>query len=639
MNGACRPPAGGDPALVRRAALRLGLQAAAATLVVLTLMIVVLGVLLARSTAAADDTRLTVTAGNADDVIDPPSGMWIVLREHGTITASPGLPTGLPLTAALDRAAAHAPPEDTTITLSGHDYRLRTQARSHPEAAQVQIVLDEAPAQQQQATLLRALCAAGLLGLLLTAAVGVGLGRRAVRPLETALAIQRRFVADAGHELRTPLTLLSTRAQLLRRNLPHHTTATHTTAAHALAPEIDAVVADARRLATILDDLLLAADPRPPTEHTIIDLATVMTSALDAARPGATEKGVTLTHTGPHPTAAAAAPTPVRGSAAGLHRAITAVVDNAVRHAATHVTATVHTHGRHTTIEIADDGPGIDPTLLPRVFERFATTNPEQPDTTRRYGIGLALVTDIIARHGGTVHARNRPEGGAVFTLNLPESPRERQRSAATLGTDQPAQTRCDPRTPMRGQHGVPPPRVQTVATSRHSRSHRAQLAAVVAHRTSHQRPSSTPSPAPTKKPPATTPSSSAASAGVGADTTAPVGSIHTVTRVPARSPCAALTKPVCSAPDRSFQAAGAMMGLPVAYCEGMVGASASSRATPGVRSAASPRPFSTKRSCTWRPIRQPATTTSKPAAVSAHATQSSMRSVIRRTRRVRVAI
>jgi two-component system, OmpR family, sensor kinase len=427
VNGARRPPAGGDPALVRRTALRLGLQAATATLVVLTLMIVVLGVLLARSTAAADDTRLTVTAGNADDVTDPPSGMWIVLREHGTITASPGLPTGLPLTAALDRAAAHAPPEDTTITLNGHDYRLRTQARSHPEAAQVQIVLDEAPAQQQQATLLRALCAAALLGLLLTAAVGVGLGRRAVRPLETALAIQRRFVADAGHELRTPLTLLSTRAQLLRRNLPHHTTAAHTTAAHTLAPEIDAVVADARRLATILDDLLLAADPRPPTEHTIIDLTTVMTSALDAARPGATEKGVTLTRTptpartpARTPTAAPPAPTPVRGSAAGLHRAITAVLDNAIRHAATHVTATVHTHGRHTTIEIADDGPGIDPTLLPHVFERFATTNPEQPDTTRRYGIGLALVTDIIARHGGTVHARNRPEGGAAFTLNLP---------------------------------------------------------------------------------------------------------------------------------------------------------------------------------------------------------------------------
>ena len=63
--------------------------------------------------------------------------------------------------------------------------------------------------------------------------------------------------------------------------------------------------------------------------------------------------------------------------------------------------------------------PGL-PTGLPltAALDRAAAHAP--PEDTRRYGIGLALVTDIIARHGGTVHARNRPEGGAVFTLNLP---------------------------------------------------------------------------------------------------------------------------------------------------------------------------------------------------------------------------
>ena len=208
MTGPTHPRAAGDAALVRRAALRLGLQAAAGTLVVVALMIAVLGVLLARSAAADEDTRLAVTAGNADDVSDPPGGMWIVLRGRGTTAASPGLPAGLPLTAALDRVAAGGAPEDTAITLDGHDYRVRTQARPGPQAAAVQVVLDEAPAEAQRAALLRALCVAGLVGLVLTAAVGVVLGRRAVRPLQTALVVQRRFVADAGHELRTPLTLL-----------------------------------------------------------------------------------------------------------------------------------------------------------------------------------------------------------------------------------------------------------------------------------------------------------------------------------------------------------------------------------------------------------------------------------------------
>jgi two-component system OmpR family sensor kinase len=408
MKRRAHPRAEGDAALVRRAALRLGLQAAAGTLVVLALMITVLGILLVRSAAADDNARLAVTAGNADDVIDPPNGMWIVLRTQGTVTASRGLPAGLPLTAALDRVAAGGAPEDTAVTLNGHDYRVRTQAQSGPQASQVQVVLDEAPAEAQRAELLRALCGASLLGLLLTAAVGVGLGRRAVRPLETALAVQRRFVADAGHELRTPLTLLSTRTQMLRRKLPRHDTAET-----ALAPEIDAVIVDARRLAAILDDLLLAADPRAANDDEIVDLTDVVASAVDAAQLGATEAGVTVA-------LAPASPAPVWGSEAGLHRAVTAVVDNAVRHAATRVTVSVSTTGRRAVVEIADDGPGIDASVLPRVFERFATTGAERPGVTRRYGIGLALVGDVITRHGGTVDARNRRDGGAVFTLSLP---------------------------------------------------------------------------------------------------------------------------------------------------------------------------------------------------------------------------
>ena len=402
-------PRPGDTELVRRAALRLGLQAAAGTLIVLALMITVLGVLLVRSAAADQDARLVVTAGSADDVIDPPDGMWIVLRTRGTVTASRGLPTGLPLTAALDRVGAGGAPEDTAVTLNGRDYRVRTQARSGTPASQVQVVLDEAPAEAQRTTLLRALCGAGLVGLAMTAAIGIGLGRRAVRPLETALAVQRRFVADAGHELRTPLTLLSTRAQMLRRKLPRDDTAQT-----ALGPEIDAVIADARRLATILDDFLLAADPRSTTDDEVVDLVDIAASAVDAAGFVAVDAGVAVTLT-------AASPTPVRGSEAGLHRAVTAVVDNAVRHAATRVTVSVSTMSRRASVEIADDGPGIDAAMLPRVFERFATADAAGPGVSRRYGIGLALVGDVIGRHGGTVEVRNQPGGGAVFTLGLPE--------------------------------------------------------------------------------------------------------------------------------------------------------------------------------------------------------------------------
>jgi signal transduction histidine kinase len=254
------------------------------------------------------------------------------------------------------------------------------------------------------------LAEAGFLGLVLTAVLGVWLGVRAVRPLQAALALQRRFVTDASHELRTPLTLLSTRAQMLRRKLKQP--AIDETA---VTREADSVVADAGHLAAILDDLLLAADLRVTTEGSV-DVVALVTAVLDAARPGAAEVGVAVELDAP-------ARATVRGTEAGLRRAVTAVVDNAVRHAARRVGVTVHATRSDVVVDIADDGPGIDAAVLPRVFERFATSGTQRHDRTRRYGIGLALVSELISRHSGTVTAANPPHGGALFRIILPSAP------------------------------------------------------------------------------------------------------------------------------------------------------------------------------------------------------------------------
>jgi signal transduction histidine kinase len=403
----------GDAALVRRAAVRLGLQSAAATLLVIVVMIAVVGILLVRNATAGEVAQLAVAADRADDVIDPPAGTWIVMRTDRQLTITRGLPAGFPLTAPLDRVAAGGAPEDTAVGIGGHDYRVRTQPRTGTPGAQVQVVLDEAPAEAQRLGMLRALATAGLIGLIPTAVVGVWLGNRAVRPLQAALALQRRFVTDAGHELRTPLTLLSTRVQMLRRKLERPDTSEI-----ALASEVDSVVADAGHLAAILDDLLLVADLRAPTD-TAVDVVDLVTAVLDAARTGATDVGVTIELDAPeHAT--------VSGAQAGLRRAITALVDNAVRHAATRVDATITATPTRIAVEIADDGPGIDTAVLPRVFARFASTGADRPDRTRHYGIGLALVADVVARHGGTVTAANPPEGGAVFRIVLPQATPQR---------------------------------------------------------------------------------------------------------------------------------------------------------------------------------------------------------------------
>ncbi len=72
-------------------------------------------------------------------------------------------------------------------------------------------------------------------------------------------------------------------------------------------------------------------------------------------------------------------------------------------------------------LQICDEGPGIDADLLPRLFTRFAAHS--APDARiKSSGLGLTYVKAVVQRHGGTVEAQNRPEGGACFRMRLPEA-------------------------------------------------------------------------------------------------------------------------------------------------------------------------------------------------------------------------
>jgi signal transduction histidine kinase len=221
-----------------------------------------------------------------------------------------------------------------------------------------------------------------------------------------ALALQRRFVADASHELRTPLTLLSTRAQLLRRRVGD--------ADGRIATDADGLVRDTRHLNRILEDLLIAADPRTPSDEPV-DLAAVVEESVTAAEPAAGAAGIRLHRAAPD------LGVPVTGSAAALRRAVTALLDNAIQHAESRVDITITTAARTVELTVGDDGPGIAADVLPRLFNRFASFRPASGGR-RSYGLGLALVSEIAQRHNGSVSAGNSSAGGAVLRLSLPRA-------------------------------------------------------------------------------------------------------------------------------------------------------------------------------------------------------------------------
>jgi signal transduction histidine kinase len=403
--------------------LQVGLTVAA--IVLLLAGVAVLVVLRTQSTDAQNLVRDTVA--RADDVNDPPTDVWMTIQTGARRLTTKGMPAWLPDVAALDQIAGSADPglvDITEVDTHDHEYLVRTQRRG-PDI--VQAALDLRPNENERNRLLLALALSGGLGLLLAVVAGAWYGRRAVAPLSAALALQRRFVSDASHELRTPLTLLSTRAQLLRRQLNQRADAT------ADKSDVDGLVADARHLSEILDDLLLAADPRSDTPHRQVELAELAEQVAAASSGTANDAGVTLRCVTDEPVA-------VLGARAGLRRALTALVDNAIRHARTEVTIEVRRRGVSAVVEVRDDGAGIDPELLPRLFERFASGRQDSsrgdartvPSAgyhgRRRYGLGLALVSEIAHRHGGAVDASNAPEGGAVLRITLPTAAQPAER-------------------------------------------------------------------------------------------------------------------------------------------------------------------------------------------------------------------
>ena len=400
---------------LRRTSRALGLQTALLVLVCLAVVGAVVVLVVVQGQRESGENRLEAATRSVDDVRDAPAGTWVAIDGQRGLEVSDGMPEGLP---DLDVMAE--------VTRSGTEVRSRVEAAggtysvvtAPSRGGAVQVVLDPHEAQEELQRLVAALVVAGGTGVLLAGLGGAWLGWRAVRPTVEALALQRRFVADASHELRTPLTLLSTRAQLLRRHV--HAEDAVLSGSPVLS-DVDGLLEDTRALTSILEDMLVAADARS-VDRSPVDVAEVADAVVAAARATAADRGVDLARTGV--TSAVA-----EVSAVSVRRATTALVDNALDHAAAGVRVDVERTGGMLVLRVEDDGPGI-PDAQTDLFGRFASHRPAPAQDGRtHYGLGLALVAEVAAQHGGSVEAGPRADGshGTVITLRVPvRAPRDR---------------------------------------------------------------------------------------------------------------------------------------------------------------------------------------------------------------------
>jgi signal transduction histidine kinase len=384
-----------------------GQIAAIITAVVLLVGVIAWG-LMARG-QHVDGRRELAGSLSTASVAHPWPCVWMFERRGTTTLRTPAAPDALPVTADLDAVSRRHPVLVARHRVGGIDYLVRTEW--HPDrVAQATLDLRYQAAERERLYLALALAeAAGLVGAL---AGGRLLAGRAFRPLAEALRRQRTFVADASHELRTPLTQIHTRAQLLERRLRGGADPA------ALAAETARLVAGSRQFGEVLDDLLLAAQPGPAgTSPVPVDLAAVVREVAAAESARVQRRGLALR-------AEVTGSYPVAGARASLRRVVNALVDNAIGHtpAGGHVTVALAYDGADVVLTVADDGVGLDPARAEEIFARFARG---EHGAGRRFGLGLALVREVVTSHGGTITATGEPGRGAAFTVRLPAAARD----------------------------------------------------------------------------------------------------------------------------------------------------------------------------------------------------------------------
>jgi two-component system sensor histidine kinase MprB len=216
---------------------------------------------------------------------------------------------------------------------------------------------------------------------------------------------QRRLVADAGHELRTPLTSLRTNLDLLLQ-----ADAAGGLDADARVELMDDVRGQLEEMSTLVGDLIeLARDEplRPVVEQ--VDLAEVVDRAVARARRRRT--GLTFD--------VDTAPWWVSGESASLERAVTNLLDNAVKWSPPG--GTVRIRLNQGTLTVDDEGPGIAPGDRDHVFERFYRS--DESRSMPGSGLGLSIVRQVIERHSGSVRVDETDHGGTRMVMQVPGAP------------------------------------------------------------------------------------------------------------------------------------------------------------------------------------------------------------------------
>jgi signal transduction histidine kinase len=266
------------------------------------------------------------------------------------------------------------------------------------------------PLERQYRHMVEAFIAAGLAAAMLAGAGGYRLSRVSAKPVEESMERTRRLVADLAHELRTPLAVVRAHVDVsLRRERDPGD----------YADTLRLVGREAERLGHITDDLLLLARAdagQRPVARQPLFLDDVAADAVAAAGALADSRGVRLGMDRYEET-------PVVGDPELLRRLTMILLDNAVHFTPRDrcVTVDVHPEAERAVLVVRDEGEGIPPEALERVFERFFRVDGAR-GRVGGAGLGLSIARWVATEHGGVLALESAPGEGVRATLRLPLS-------------------------------------------------------------------------------------------------------------------------------------------------------------------------------------------------------------------------
>ncbi|KTR51652.1 sensor histidine kinase [Curtobacterium oceanosedimentum] len=217
----------------------------------------------------------------------------------------------------------------------------------------------------------------------------------------------RQFVADASHELRTPLASVRGYAELTRRmgaDLPQD-----------VVYAMSRIESESLRMTSMVEDLLLLArlDEGREVQFADVDLTGLVLDAVNDAHAASPDHVIAVD--------VPEEPVVVPGDAARLHQVVVNLVTNARTHTpeGTRITVGLAPVPDGVDLTVRDDGQGIEPEFLPKLFERFARADSSRSRSAGSTGLGLAIVDAVVQAHGGRVAVASVP-GDTVFTVHLP---------------------------------------------------------------------------------------------------------------------------------------------------------------------------------------------------------------------------